>query len=161
MKSAAELSTAVYQEPAGQRIAFTVKYPDRCFELFRTHKQDRSGPYFSKGDATKQGKTYTAIYDTGATRSVVSPRVVEEFQLPAIGESLGICGPAGATMETGVHLASFRLPSELILPVRVVRSEISPGIDAPIGMDILSAGDFRMRLVDGKTVSSFVVLVPR
>ncbi|MDP8243027.1 MAG: SEC-C metal-binding domain-containing protein [Candidatus Hinthialibacter antarcticus] len=84
---------------------------------------------------------YNAIWDTGATNTAVTQRVVDECGLTTIG----MCdvGTAGGVQSTTSHLISMALPHRLgVNGVRVNRVELKDGVDVLIGMDIISLGDF-------------------
>lgn len=103
-----------------------------------------------------QGKKYQALYDTGATNSAISPKVVQELNLPSIGaKNVGV---GGGTLQTTAHLVNIGLPNRVgFAYLSVTKMVLLGGIDALIGMDILGAGDFAVTHRDGKTTFSFCV----
>jgi hypothetical protein len=98
-------------------------------------------------------KKYMGIWDTGATNSVISQKVVDEWNLKPIGMAQ-VHSVTGITLcET--FLVSILLPNKVIMQaVRVTKGEIS-GYDVLIGMDIIGAGDFAVTHKDNKTTFSF------
>lgn len=102
---------------------------------------------------TNQEKKYIAVWDTGATNSVISPKVFSELNLVKIDEVLvhGVNSHETRPI-TGI---SIGLPNK----VRVDECRVSvcdvAGCDLLIGMDIISIGDFAISNGDGKTTFSF------
>ena len=98
---------------------------------------------------------FTAIWDTGATNSVITQRVVD------------VCGlkPTGMTQVHGIHgpesaetfLVHIQLPNNVeFLYVKVTRGKLISA-DMLIGMDIITVGDFSITNVGKKTIFSFRV----
>jgi hypothetical protein len=101
-----------------------------------------------------EGKEYDGIWDTGATASVVTERVVTECGLKQIGivEAHGVDGK----YLTEVYLMSLRVPNGVGWPfMKVTKGKLPPGADVLIGMDIISRGDFAVTNFQGKTAFSF------
>lgn len=96
---------------------------------------------------------FDAIWDTGATNSVISQAVVDACGLAPTGitEVHGVHGTARA--ET--YLVNIALPNKVIFPaVRVTKGQAG-GADILIGMDIIASGDFSVTNCDGTTKFSF------
>ncbi len=96
---------------------------------------------------------FRAIWDTGATNSVITQKVVDD------------CGllPTGMTITHGVHgeqaaetyLCNLRLPNGVAFSnIGVTKGSLG---DAHIllGMDVISSGDFAVTNFEGRTVMSF------
>lgn len=99
-------------------------------------------------------KEYIAIWDTGATGSVITPRVVKECGLKTIG--LSIRNTASGTEMANDYLVNLWLPNRmLIYNLRVAQMKIVGGVDILIGMDIINKGDLAISNLNGKTVFSF------
>jgi hypothetical protein len=106
--------------------------------------------------AQPQGKKYTALYDTGATHSAISPKVVADLQLASIGAAN--VGVGGGNLITTSHLVNIGLPNRVMFPMmRVAQVALHQEIDALIGMDILGVGDFTVTHYRGTTTFSSVV----
>jgi hypothetical protein len=110
-------------------------------------------PFFNPNTSKIAAKNYIAIWDTGATHSVISENVVEEQRLI----------PTGVAEIHGVHGSALR-PTYLIcvyLPngVYIDNLQVTDGnlgdADALIGMDIINYGDFAVTNFRGKTTFSF------
>ena len=100
-------------------------------------------------------QTFRAIWDTGATASVITNRVVSALGLSPIG--VAQVHTAGGTTLASVYLVAILLPNKVgFQSVRVTEAPIS-GADVLIGMDIISKGDFAVTNFGGKTVFTFRV----
>jgi len=98
-------------------------------------------------------KPYLAIWDTGATGSAISEKVVSECNLSPIGVTK-VCGVDGECLQN-VYLVSLFLPNWFcIKEVRVTEAKIFD-VDVLIGMDVINRGDFAVTNFGGKTVFSF------
>lgn len=95
-----------------------------------------------------------ALWDTGATGSVISKKIVESLLLK----------PTGMTQSSGVHgvktvntyEVDIFLPNNVVIPeVTVIESTNLKNFDVLIGMNIITLGDFAISNRDGKTVFSF------
>src|ERR1019366_3119512 len=131
-------------------MAFTCRYPARSLALT---SEVEVFPAFLP-PTQPQGRKYKALYDTGATHSAVSPKLVADLQLASIGaQNVGV---GGGTLTTTVHLVNIGLPNKVMFPMmRVAQITLHGGIDALIGMDILGVGDFAVTHHNGRTTFSF------
>jgi predicted aspartyl protease len=101
-----------------------------------------------------QGHKYQALYDTGATHSSISPRIVAELGLSSVGAQK--VGVGGGMLTTTVHLVNIELPNKMMFPMmRLAQIALHGGVDALIGMDILGEGDFAVTHHKGITTFSF------
>ena len=101
-------------------------------------------------------KGYSAIWDTGATNTGVTPRVVTECGLVPIGQTK-VVGVHGEEL-SNVYLIDVYLPNSVIVR-EITASEVS-GLtsrfdDILIGMDIIGLGDFAVSNYRGKTTFTF------
>lgn len=86
-------------------------------------------------------KRYTALWDTGANRSVITKKVFNELLLQCI-KRVKVIGVNSARVVslTGVNI---ELPNELVFKdCEVAVCDIGGGVDVLLGMDIITAGDF-------------------
>jgi predicted aspartyl protease len=99
----------------------------------------------------------TAVWDTGASGSVISQKVVDELGLLPI--SLRWVNTANGTAFSPVYLVDFHIPlAKVILQgLNVTLGNLGPDLDALIGMDVINAGDFAITNRGGKTKMSFRV----
>ena len=97
---------------------------------------------------------FNAIWDTGATNTVITQRVVDACNLRPIGMTL--VNTAQGQMKTPVYLVSVVLPNNVCFSqLRVTRGNLVGAADALIGMDIIGRGDFAVTNHQGKTTFSF------
>lgn len=133
--------------------AFTTRFNGRAAKLTN---QVEIFPAFAANTAPLPGKIYVALYDTGATHSTISPKVVQELNLPVIRATR--VGVGGGFHDTTSHLVNIKLPSKVMCPMfTVAKLPIPSGEDVIIGMDIIGAGDFAVTQDKGNTVFSFCV----
>ena len=105
-------------------------------------------------DPTNRCK-YTAIWDTGASNTVVTNKVMTECGLKPTG-MVNVQTANGEALKP-TCLASLWLPNKVCFPqVRVTEGTLS-GTDVLIGMDIIGAGDLAITNKDSKTNLSFRV----
>jgi hypothetical protein len=94
-----------------------------------------------------------AIWDTGATSSVISQRVVDTCLLKPVGVT-DVASVAGVSLSE-VYLINIFLPNEVGFPnVTVTKGNLGK-IDVLIGMDLINKGDFALTHQHGNTVFSF------
>lgn len=99
---------------------------------------------------------FNAIWDTGATGSVISERVIASCGLKPIGVAL--VHTAGGVTRTEVYLINIRLPSNVgFSNVRVTKGQMGPDADVLIGMDIIGMGDLAITNFGGQTCFTFRV----
>ena len=99
-------------------------------------------------------KKFLAIWDTGATNSVITQKVVQECGLSPIA-IVNVHTTSGEAL-SNVYLVSIWLPNKVIIPqIRVSEGTISGDAEVLIGMDIINRGDFAVTNKDGKTNFTF------
>lgn len=101
-----------------------------------------------------------ALWDTGATMSAVSHKVVSDLHLIPIGRQV-VSTPTG-TKEADTYCIDAMLPNNVnVEGLIVIDSEIgSQNVGGEpmgmlVGMDIISRGDFAVTNRDGKTIFTF------
>lgn len=95
-----------------------------------------------------------ALWDTGATNSVITPKTVSELNIKPIG--VRQVYHAGGVSNANVYLVNIYLPNNVnFLAVQVTEcAESSGSFGIIIGMDIITKGDFAITNVNGNTVVS-------
>ena len=96
---------------------------------------------------------FEAIWDTGATNSVITQKVVDACGLAPIGMAKvhGVSGESFAEK----YLVNIRLPNQVMFAgARVTKGDLF-GADILIGMDIINQGDFAVTNLGGVTKFSF------
>ena len=94
-----------------------------------------------------------ALWDTGATHTVISAAVVTALQLSPIGRQ-PVRGVYSAT-ETDVFLVSLWLPNRSVIGEMPVLLGSLDDIDLLIGMDVIGLGDFAVATNEQRTVFTF------
>ena len=135
--------------------AFTSSYNGLSYVLI--NKVHISTPFLSSSPQIARppsAKEYNALWDTGATGSVITRKVVNESGLKPIGRA--IVHHAKGSSSTLVYLVSIFLPNNVCFgSVRVTEGDLSGDTEVLIGMDIISRGDFAISNKDGKTVFTY------
>jgi predicted aspartyl protease len=105
------------------------------------------------GQPPKPPKTYTAVWDTGASNTLVTKKVSDECGLKPTG--VASVGTSKGEMRTPTYFISIGLPNRVGFPqLRVLSGEVKDA-DVLIGMDIIGAGDFAVTNHNGKTVFTY------
>ena len=105
-------------------------------------------------------RPYTAIWDTGATNSVITRKVVQELNLQPSGRAP--CSVVGAADQLTTHdadtfLVDIYLPNNVrITGLRVSEMSVGGG-EVLLGMDIIAHGDFAVTNYNGQTWWTFRV----
>ena len=132
--------------------AFTFKYPG----ISRVLETDIFISVAFDPTATKdfpKSTKFKAIWDTGATNSVISQNVIDQCGL--VGTGMTKVDGVGGIHNSETYFVNFYLPSNVGVPLlKVTKGELK-GFDALIGMDIIGLGDFAVTNKDSKTVFSF------
>lgn len=96
---------------------------------------------------------FSAIWDTGATGSVITQDVVNALGLKPTGMTQ--MNHAGGQSLQETYLVNIRLPNGVAFSgVTVTKAPIT-GTQMLIGMDIITRGDFAITNKDGKTIFTF------
>lgn len=99
-------------------------------------------------------KRFLAVWDTGATNTVITARVAQDCDLKPTGMTQ-IYHAGGKTI-THTCLVNIRLLNRVeVYQLRVTQGSIGGQADVLIGMDIIGQGDFAVSNKDHKTVFSF------
>jgi len=99
-------------------------------------------------------KKYNAIWDTGATGSVITKKVVQEFDLKPVG--MVEVHTASGINTANTYLVNIWLPNKvLVYNLKVTEGKITGQYEVLIGMDIISRGDFAVTNYNGRTVFTF------
>jgi len=96
-----------------------------------------------------------ALWDTGATHSVLSPKIAKDLVLSPV-DNLYVSG-INNDISSDVVIVTIILPNGMTLSDRRFYVCNIPGVEVIIGMDIISMGDFNISNANGKTLFSFVI----
>jgi predicted aspartyl protease len=114
------------------------------------------GSVFDRDKPTPLAKAYVGIWDTGATASAITQKIIDECVLKPI--SMAKVHGAGGEYLTEVYLVSVHFPNKVIFnPLRVTKAKLPAGSDMLIGMDIIGSGDFAVTSHQGRTCFTFRV----
>lgn len=95
-----------------------------------------------------------AIWDTGATGTVISSRVAKKLNLAPTG-IVNICHANGRSF-VNKYVINIWLPNQVgFAYLEVTEGELDESFDVLIGMDIISQGDMAITNVNRQTVFSF------
>jgi hypothetical protein len=96
-----------------------------------------------------------ALWDTGATNTVITRTVVDRLGFLPTGRT--IVHGVNSTDEVNTYYVDILLPNNVrIRMVRVTECELnSPGIDLLVGMNIIQLGDLAISNGTGHTIFSF------
>ena len=136
-------------------LAFTVKYNGIARTLTTQIGVSEAFDPFSEPESAKPPtlRDFSGIWDTGATSSVITEKVVADLGLKSIDETVNYT--AGGERKANVYLVNVRLPNNVVIPaLRVVDGEIK-GADVLIGMDVIGVGDFSVTNRDSQTWMTF------
>lgn len=98
-----------------------------------------------------------AIWDTGATGSVITSKVVTELGLAPITKT--ICTGVHSQERVNVYMVGMQLPNGVGVKSMMVTEthQLIGQFDVLIGMDIINIGDFAVSNLDNKTTFTFRV----
>jgi len=96
---------------------------------------------------------YIAIWDTGATNTSITNRVVQQLNLPPIGIANVHTTNGECTVNT--YIIDLWLPNKSCIQNLIVTEGTIENADLLIGMDVMNIGDFAVSNFNGKTVFSF------
>jgi hypothetical protein len=130
--------------------AFVKKYPALAPDL------NTDIEVFPVSSVNHQGTTVYAIWDTGASQTVITHRLMSQLNLIPIETKL-VHG-VNSKQLVDVVAISIKLPNGfLISDIRVFVCDIPSPIDLLIGMDIIQLGDLHISNSGGHTLFSFVI----
>jgi hypothetical protein len=97
---------------------------------------------------------YEAIWDTGATGTVITAKVASDLGLKPTGKITS--NHAGGSDQVNTYLVNVYLPNGInIIGVKVIEAVLSGNTEMLIGMDIISLGDFSFTNFNGEACFSF------
>lgn len=96
-----------------------------------------------------------ALWDTGATVSTISKKIVDALGLIPFSKSKVF--HAGGEGVANMYKVNILLPNGVGVHAATVMEGVLNGFDALIGMDIITMGDFVITNRGGKTVFSFQI----
>ena len=137
--------------PKSQHFAFKQDNPSLCLRLLTEARI-----YCISGSFARKGINVTALWDTGATGSAISPAVAQSMNLIPFKRTKVI--GVNNTSIVDVAKVSIGLPNMVMVEeVNVMICNLNQGFDVIIGMDIILLGDFSISNGGGKTLFSFAL----
>ncbi len=136
-----------------RHFAFTIDYPKIVKNITTAIN---IGYAASTGPINDNVFSANALWDTGATSSVISQKLAYSLNLMPISfkEVNGVHG----SKTCPVYIVDFYLPNGIrIKDIVVIASDGFSGFDILIGMDIISLGSIAISIEDNKTTFSYVV----
>ena len=135
-------------------IAFTLRNENLTHELLTP-----CGVCAAKSSSTPISPSdimqFHALWDTGATASVISSEVAISLGLLPISQCMTYHAQGQSLVN--VYLVNLVLPNQILVrDVRVTEGNLN-GFGVLIGMDIINLGDFALTHRDNKTVFSFQI----
>ncbi len=97
--------------------------------------------------------TYNALWDTGATGTVINKKVVDELGLKPTG-MVESYHANGMTL-VNTYLVNVFLPNNTGIHSVTVTEGVLSGFDVLIGMNVITLGDFCISNFEGKTICTF------
>ena len=138
--------------PENPPLSFTVRYEGKT-DVLETEVLISAAFDPSASEESLNPHQFTSIWDTGATNSAISRKVVEECGLKPI--SMAQVRHAEGIMTSPVYLINMVLPNSVGFSHLRVTESILEENDVLIGMDVIGAGDFALTHKDGKSTLSF------
>lgn len=99
---------------------------------------------------------FKALWDTGATNSVITKKVVDSLKIAPTGiaEIHGVHG----RNQVNTYIVDIALPNRVCIQnITVSEGILIDDFDILIGMDIIQMGDFAIANAEGKTTFSFCI----
>jgi hypothetical protein len=104
----------------------------------------------------KDVQQFMGIWDTGATGSVITQKIVSDVGLKPIGQTQ--VETANGIFTSNTYLVNLTLPMGLMIPnLTVTEGTLPSGSDALIGMDVITLGDFVITNLHGHTSMNYRV----
>lgn len=133
--------------------SFVVRYPGYVDEITTDCLVIKATSGMLKDSEEIVGFPFKALWDTGATNSMITTSVVERLGLKTV--TYAKVYHAGGDSEEPVFLAYIQLPNDILIgPLQVIEGELE-GVDVLIGMDIIGNGDFVITNNEGHTTVSY------
>lgn len=130
--------------------AFTYKAQAKANVLLSKVKVSANKELFKES----KEEEFNAIWDTGATDTAISSKVVEQCGLIPTGKAT--INTANGERDVNTYIVDIELPNRVRIPaVAVTEFTAVEGSDLLIGMDVIGLGDLAISNYEGKTCFSF------
>jgi len=134
-------------------FAFTLKAKGRLAQLL-TDEVQILNPVPQTGGQV-HGAVSVALWDTGASGSVVTQNLAKALKLAPIRKQK--VNHAGGTSDANVYLCHLKLPNGAVINnIQMTEcADAGANFGLIIGMDVITCGDFSITNVGGNTTFSF------
>ena len=105
-------------------------------------------------EKVKRVKVTKTLWDTGASATLISKRVVNVLNLKSVGKS-GVSGYNNGVDIKDTYLIHLGLPTGDVVTNVVAMEFDSDDYDVVIGMDVICQGDMALTNKDGNTTFSY------
>ena len=95
-----------------------------------------------------------AIWDTGASRSLIRPEIAAKLDLKPTSKTF-MDTPSDKSVPSNVYLINVYLPNRAKIMAIQALEGTPNNCDMLIGMDVITLGDFAVTNLNGKTMYSF------
>lgn len=135
--------------------AFTIKHNGRARSIVTEIQVARAFDPAKHDPATFEHRAFRALWDTGASASVITDKVVMSLGLKPTGQ-MEIQHAGGKSMNL-TYMVNIGLPNNVNIAGVLVSecANIVSAFDAIIGMDIITLGDMSITNVAGETTMSY------
>ena len=134
--------------------ALTVKISGRAKQLITNLEVSAAFDPNEPPNPQPAKESTNALWDTGASKSVISRAVVKKLGLTPTGATN--VSHAGEMSVSPTHLVNFYLPNKVgMLGILVTEFEGTGDFGAIVGMDVIAIGDFSVTNMDEQTWMSF------
>lgn len=134
-----------------QKDAFTIEYPGISSMLITTCLVSEA--HDPNSHDSPPHSEIKALWDTGATGTVISKNLAEKLKLKPHGQAKSY--HVNGEYMTNIYYVNIVLPNSIgFAALRVTEGDL-PDFDVLIGMDIITRGDFAISQSTGKTKFTF------
>lgn len=109
--------------------------------------------------AAPKGVQVNALWDTGATNTVITKNVIDQLGLKPVGKTKTYHANGESIVD--VYYINLMLPNKLGRPFLKVTVGVLTGFDVLIGMDIIGDGEFSITHKDNKSIFTFSLEHPK
>jgi hypothetical protein len=135
-----------------RHFAFRQEYQGLSFRLITDAELFIASP----GGPGRKGIKVKALWDTGASGTVITPEASRELKLVPI-DRIRVAGVNSISIADVVEV-SIGLPNKVMVEdLNVMICDLKQDIDMLIGMDIILLGDFSISNGGGNTLFSFAI----
>lgn len=140
---------------ADKGLCFTTKYNGKSSVLQSEVKISSAIDDNGKPNIQFNNKNWKGLWDTGATKSLITANVAKELDLKVVSKCY--VSNAHGTQESNCYYVNIALPNRVVVPNLLVVEGTPNGCDLLIGMDVIGIGDFAVSNYNNLTTFTFRV----